>query len=79
MNQELLMQELAVILEVPRSKINNDTILEEQRLWDSLSMISLIGFIDDTYKVLIPGLEFMNFKTVKDVISFIEDTLKASK
>jgi len=79
MNQELLMQELSVILEVPRSEIDSNTILEEQKLWDSLSMISLIGFIDDTYKVLISGLDFINFITVKDVIVFIEKNLEALK
>lgn len=79
MNQELLMQELSVILEVPRSEIDANTILEEQKLWDSLSMISLIGFIDDTYKVLISGLDFINFITVEDVIVFIEKHLEALK
>lgn len=53
----------------PNTKINNDLGLS------SLSIVELICSIEDEFDVEIPNSEIKKFKTVKNVIDFLEKNI----
>jgi acyl carrier protein len=66
-------------LEVPIDEITLETNLQKHSYWDSLTIISLIGDIDEHYKVSISGEELMQAVVVKDVYEMITSKIIESK
>ena len=56
-------------------KITEKTRLDKSFNMSSLAMIQLICAIEDEFDIEIPNSQIKKFKTVKDVISFIESQI----
>lgn len=79
MDQQLLFSDLSQVLNMAPSEINLDTNLKEHSYWDSLAIISLIGAIDEYYKVNISGEELMQAVLIKDIFNMIDTKIQKSK
>ncbi len=76
-NQQLLLIDLAKLLNMPVTEINMNLALRTHPYWDSLSVISLIGAIDEYYKINISGEELMAARIVSDIFKMLETKLAA--
>ena len=57
--------ELAELLEV--DKVTDEDVLAEFECWDSLTILSIIAFLDQKYKIRKSAIDISNCKTVKDI------------
>ena len=60
---------MADILEV--DEVNASDVLVEFESWDSLTQLSIIALVDETYGVTISAMELRNSKTIEDVYNLI--------
>lgn len=65
-----LITKLQDILE--EDNITENNILEDFEEWDSLSIITVIAFVDKEYKVNLYSKDIKSARTVKDLITLIE-------
>jgi acyl carrier protein len=66
---EYLLEQVQDIFEV--DEVSPEDILREYELWDSLSVISLLAVLDETYGINIEGTELVDVLTVSDLLSFV--------
>ena len=64
-----LFEEMIDIFEV--DVINEADVLREYELWDSLSVISLLAFLDEQFGINIEATELVDVVTVADLLSFV--------
>lgn len=62
--------DLAELLEV--DTINETDVLEDFEAWDSLTILSIIAYTDENYKVSISAQELTTAKTVAGLQELIE-------
>lgn len=55
-----------------KSIINGETRIFEDLGADSLDLVEILMAVEDTFAVSIPDEEMPNFKTVTDIISYVE-------
>lgn len=67
---EILTEQMLEIFEI--DEITSDTILRDLELWDSLSVISLLAVLDETYGINIEATELAEVITVSDLFAFVE-------
>ncbi len=67
---ETLTEQILEIFEV--DSINPDDVLRDFELWDSLSVISLLAVLDETYGINIEATELVDVVTVANLFSFVE-------
>ncbi len=67
---EILTEQMLEIFEV--DSISPDGVLRDLELWDSLSVISLLAVLDETYGINIEATELVDVITVADLFSFVE-------
>ncbi len=67
---ETLTEQMLEIFEV--DSISPDGVLRDLELWDSLSVISLLAVLDETYGINIEATELVDVITVADLFSFVE-------
>lgn len=67
---ETLTEQMLEIFEV--DSISPDSVLRDLELWDSLSVISLLAVLDETYGINIEATELVDVITVADLFSFVE-------
>jgi len=60
---------MADILEV--DEVNASDVLVEFESWDSLTQLSIIALVDETYGVTISAMELRSSKTIEDVYNLI--------
>lgn len=72
MNIEILLTELAKLLETDRESVTLDYPLAGFGNWDSLAIVSMIATIDAIFNVSVKGNEIEQCKTVKDIFILIE-------
>ncbi|OGT06654.1 MAG: hypothetical protein A2103_03545 [Gammaproteobacteria bacterium GWF2_41_13] len=63
---------MAKLLEVNVEALTDEFVLQENRLWDSLSVVSTIAAIDSHYHVVIKGEEIEECYTLGDLFRLIE-------
>ena len=58
---------------VPKEKVQDDTKIFVEGIFDSMGFLSLINFIEDTYKFKAADAELLeeNFESVSAIVSFI--------
>ncbi|MDE6886351.1 MAG: acyl carrier protein [Helicobacteraceae bacterium] len=56
--------------------INDDDKLEDFDDWDSLSIISILSFLDKEYGINVYTNELQNLKTIKDLIDLVKSKAK---
>lgn len=67
---ENLTEQMLEIFEV--DSINQDDVLRDLELWDSLSVISLLAVLDEVYGINIEATELVDVITVADLYTFVE-------
>ena len=67
---EILTEQMLEIFEV--DSINQDDVLRDLELWDSLSVISLLAVLDEVYGINIEATELVDVITVADLYAFVE-------
>jgi acyl carrier protein len=60
------------ILELEQGSLEVTTDLESLESWDSLAAISLIALVDEHFEKRLTGAMIKEFKTVQDIIDFME-------
>lgn len=68
---EILTEQMLEIFEV--DDINPEIVLRDLELWDSLSVISLLAVLDESYGINIEATELVDVITVADLFSFVEE------
>ncbi len=58
---------------IPEDDITADTVLLEDLDADSLDLIDLAMSLEDCFEVEVPDEELENFKTVGDIVKYIEE------
>ncbi len=58
---------------IDEDKITENTILLEDLDADSLDLIDLAMSLEDAFEVEVPDEELENFKTVGDIVKYIEE------
>ena len=58
-------------LEIDRSKINENTLLDDKIDWDSMSAITLISAIDDKYNTQLDDDALQKCQTLGDISKLI--------
>lgn len=71
MNEEARMAFIAEALDVEADSISPETRLNSLEEWDSVSVITLVAMIDDTYNTAVKGEELRANETVADLMAFI--------
>ena len=59
-------------LEIEDREIYIDDVFRSFDEWDSLAFLELIAMIDEEYDVIIEGNDFLNLKTVGDILEEIK-------
>ena len=67
---DALTEQILEIFEI--EEIAPTDVLRDLELWDSLSVISLIAFLDESYGINIEVTELVDVITVADLFSFVE-------
>ena len=60
-------------MDIDESKITLDAKLKEDLELDSLDSVELIMSAEEEFGIEIPDEDFMNFKTVNDIVNYIEE------
>ena len=67
---DALTEQILEIFEI--EEIAPTDVLRDLELWDSLTVISLIAFLDESYGINIEVTELVDVITVADLFSFVE-------
>lgn len=67
---DALTEQILEIFEI--EEITPSDVLRDLELWDSLSVISLIAFLDESYGINIEVTELVEVITIADLFSFVE-------
>ena len=67
---DALTEQILEIFEI--EGISPSVVLRDLELWDSLSVISLIAVLDESYGINIEVTELVDVITVADLFSFVE-------
>ncbi|GAB1405865.1 MAG: acyl carrier protein [Lentimicrobiaceae bacterium] len=62
---------------VPVEKINDDTLIFVEGIFDSMGFLSLINFVEDHFKIKAADSELLeaNFESVEAIANFIQSKL----
>ena len=72
MDQTALFKGLAEILEIDPGEISMETDLEACEMWDSISIISFIGFVNESSGIDLDTDELGEAQKVSDLMGLIE-------
>jgi acyl carrier protein len=77
-NLDHVLDELARLLEVPRSELSPEAKLPNFGNWDSLTKVSLIGFVQDRYQLALNGAALEDLATVAELTGLVTQSGRAS-
>lgn len=63
---------LEEMLELDEGSLNEVTLLTDIDEWDSMAALSLIVLMDETFNKKLTGDQIRSFKSIKDIINFME-------
>lgn len=72
MNTEIILNEMATLMEIEREDLLMDFPLEQYGNWDSLTAISTMALIDTHLGVLLSYCEFEKCKTLNDIFKLVD-------
>ena len=78
LNKELIIKDLAKLLEMDISQLSDDFRLDTSANWDSLTMLSLVGAVDLHYKKNIFVSEILKCQTVNDLHCLVSESRVSS-
>lgn len=70
---EKVSEALAQLFEVPQDQITMDTNFIDDLQADSLDLVDLVMELEDEYEIEFPEDRIEEFKTVGDVVNYIEE------
>ena len=70
---DLIKEILKDTMDIDESKITLDAKLKEDLELDSLDSVELIMSAEEEFGIEIPDEDVMNFKTVNDIVNYIEE------
>ena len=70
---EIVSEALAQLFEVPQDQISMDTNFIDDLQADSLDLVDLVMELEDEYEIEFPEDRIEEFKTVGDVVNYIEE------
>lgn len=73
---EKFVEILADQLDVDKDTITGETKISEDLNADSLDVVEMLMAIEDEFNIEIPDEEIENFKTVNDVVEYIQNNTK---
>ena len=59
-------------LDVDQGSLNEESVLAQIEEYDSMTKLSLIVMCDDEFNKKLTGEQLIEFKTIKDILDFIE-------
>jgi len=62
-------------LDVDEDKVTMDAVVTDDLGADSLNVVDLIMSLEDEFDVEIPDTEVENFKTVGDIVKYVESNI----
>jgi len=63
---------LEEMLEIEKGTLEESTLLSDIDEWDSMAALSLIVLMDENFGKKLTGAQIKNFKTIKDILDFME-------
>ena len=66
-------QLIAEALELDVSELGEDLVLDPEKNWDSVALLSVISEIDMQYKVQLDGDELANCKKISEIYALIKN------
>lgn len=69
---ELIKKILSKQLQIDPEDINEDTDIKEDLGVDSLDVVEMLVSIEEETGITVPDDEIMNFKTIGDVVEYLE-------
>lgn len=72
MTNEEKMRLIEETLELDVNTLTEDTVLADVEEFDSMGKLSLIVLCDDEFSKKLTGEELRGFKTVKDILDYLE-------
>ena len=73
MTRNEIIREIEDVLDVEAGSLTEDSVLAEVPEYDSMTKLSLIVMCDDEFSKKLTGERLSEFKTVKDILTFIEE------
>ena len=73
--QEKIIEIIANQLETENEKINSDSLISEDLGAHSLDIVEIITDIEDTLSITIPDEVIPDFRTVGDIVNYLESVL----
>lgn len=73
MNKEAFLFDLAKVLVIDKSSLNENISLTEELYWDSLSIISSVISIKQHYHIDISGSDLLACETIGDIFSLLKE------
>ncbi|WP_194791927.1 acyl carrier protein [Pseudomonas sp. UFMG81] len=70
-----LKNELAGLLELPESKLDDSLLLEPLATWDSLTKVTLLGMLNDQFGLTLHPEILDQLKTLGELFDAVADTL----
>lgn len=72
MDRNEIIRMIEDMLDVELESLNEDSVLAEIPEYDSMTKLSLIVMCDDEFDKKLTGEQLIEFKTIKDILDFIE-------
>lgn len=72
MDRNEIIRMIEDMLDVELESLNEDSVLAEIPEYDSMTKLSLIVMCDDEFNKKLTGEQLIEFKTIKDILDFIE-------
>lgn len=72
MKKENLLNDIAKILMLDRSLLNNSIFFKEELYWDTLTMVSILQAVKQHYNFSIQAFELMECGTIGDLFSLLQ-------
>lgn len=63
------------IIDVPQEEINEQSLIYDELDADSLDMSQVMLALEAKYEIEIESDDFMDFETIKDIVSYVESKL----
>lgn len=73
MTEQERLNELEEIMELDEGTLKMEDTLDSYVEWDSVTILSLISWMDETHGKTVSGEDFKNLVTVADVIAMMEN------
>ena len=77
--EEKIMTSLSGFLKVEPSKIKGNSLLREELGLDSMDTIELVFELEDNFNIQISDDELMGFKTMDDVVEYVDKRVNENK